>query len=66
MNPVADRPAETLARRRGRCRLCHEPIVAGKHYVTRLDRIGWVHSECGAGYRQVIAAHDDEGADDAA
>jgi hypothetical protein len=51
---------ETLARRRGRCRLCHEPIVAGHHYVTKLDRLGWVHSECGSGYRQVIAEHADD------
>lgn len=54
---------ETLARRRGRCRLCHEPIVADFHYVVKLDRLGWVHSECGSGYLRVLEEHrgDDRG-----
>jgi hypothetical protein len=51
---------ETLAKRRGRCRLCHEPIVADRHYVTKLDRLGWVHSECGAGYRRVLEEHRED------
>jgi hypothetical protein len=54
---------ETVARRRGRCRLCRQPIVADHHYVTKLERLGWVHSQCGAGYRQVMAEHADEEVD---
>jgi hypothetical protein len=65
VNAVVAAP-ETLAKRRGRCRLCHEPIVADHHYVTKLERLGWVHSECGNGYRQVIAEHDEGEATDAA
>ncbi len=61
--PVA--APETLARRRGRCRLCHEPILPDVHYVSKHDRLGWLHSECAAGYRQVIAEHADEEVDDA-
>ncbi|HEX4305298.1 MAG TPA: hypothetical protein VHZ54_04625 [Solirubrobacterales bacterium] len=51
---------ETLARRRTRCHLCHEPIVAGFHYVTKLERLGWVHAECGNGYRRVLADHRED------
>jgi len=56
---------ETLARRRGPCRLCREPIVADRDYVTKVDRMGWCHSECGNGYRRVLAEHADEEVDDA-
>lgn len=49
---------ETLARRRGICRLCLKPIIAREHYVTPLERIGWVHAQCGAGYRRVRAEHE--------
>jgi hypothetical protein len=55
--------AETLAKRRGRCRLCRQPILPDVHYVSKDDRLGWLHSECAAGYRQVIAEHDEEGDD---
>jgi hypothetical protein len=55
VNVVAIR--ETLARRRGRCRLCHQTIVADYHYVSKVERLGWVHSECGSGYRRVLEEH---------
>jgi hypothetical protein len=51
---------ETLARRRGCCRLCHEPIIPGFHYVTKVDGLGWVHSECGSGYRRVLEEHRED------
>jgi hypothetical protein len=51
---------ETLAKRRGRCRLCHEPIISGFHYVTKLEPLGWVHAECGNGYRRVLAEHEED------
>lgn len=54
----ATRP-EALARRRGRCRLCRRPIVAREHYVTKLERIGWVHAACGVGYRRALAENDE-------
>jgi hypothetical protein len=57
MNAAAS--PETLARRRGRCRLCHEPILVDVHYVSLHDRLGWLHAECAAGYRQVLAEHDE-------
>ena len=51
---------EALARRRGRCRLCSAPISPGEDYVTKLDRLGWVHASCAAGYRRVLAEHADD------
>jgi hypothetical protein len=53
---------ETLARVGGWCRLCSSRIVAGEHYVSKLPRIGWVHSTCASGYRHVIAEHREDGA----
>jgi hypothetical protein len=41
---------EALARLSAKCRLCHRRIVAGDHYVARLPRLGWVHSDCASGY----------------
>jgi hypothetical protein len=54
---------ETLARRSAKCRLCSARIVAGEHYVAKLPQIGWVHAECAAGHRRVLAEHkeDDRG-----
>jgi len=54
---------EVLARIRGRCRLCSQTIVRGEHYVTKLERIGWVHALCAAGYRQAMAENEDDGED---
>lgn len=48
---------ETLARCRGLCRLCRKPIIVREHYVTKLDRVGWVHAKCGTGYRRVQDEH---------
>lgn len=56
---------EALARRRGRCRLCSAPILPGEHYVTKLDRLGWVHAACAAGYRRVLAEHEDAPSEEA-
>lgn len=56
---VTARCPETLAKIRGGCRLCREPIVPGQHYVSKLPRIGWVHATCAAGYRRVLAEHDE-------
>jgi hypothetical protein len=54
---------EVLARIRGRCRLCPHPIRAGEDYVTKLDRLGWVHALCAAGYRQAMAENEEDGED---
>jgi hypothetical protein len=58
-------PPETLARRSGKCRLCHRPIAGGLDYVMKLEPIGWVHALCGVGYRSVILEHqeDEDGLD---
>lgn len=52
-------PAEALAHRTGKCRLCHQPIVAGADYIARLERIGWVHALCAKGYRDAIAENEE-------
>lgn len=57
---LASQKPETLARRRGRCRLCSHPIAAGEHYVTKLARLGWVHATCAQGYQRALAENDDE------
>jgi hypothetical protein len=51
-------PPEVLAHRRGRCWLCRRPILLGEHYVAKLERLGWVHSGCAAGYRAAMAENE--------
>lgn len=54
--------AEILARRSGRCALCHEPIVEGVHYIAPLPNRKWAHAQCATGYRRLIAEQEEDAA----
>ena len=53
MNAAASLP-EALARRNSWCPLCRERIRSGRHYIARVERLGWLHAGCAASYRRLL------------
>jgi hypothetical protein len=56
---------EILAKRDGSCKGCTAPVLAGEHYIRKVEGRGWMHSLCAAGYCRVIEEHVTDGVDDA-
>jgi hypothetical protein len=54
------RSPEVLARKRGTCPFCPEPIVAGEDYIAKVDGKGWMHAICAAAYLRHREAFDEE------
>ena len=43
------RSPEVVARKRGSCKSCPEPISPGQ-YISKVDGKGWMHAGCAADY----------------
>lgn len=54
---------EVLAKKRGKCRMCDEPIIPREHYIRKTASRGWVHSECAREYERLAEVFDAERGD---
>lgn len=50
---------ELLARRSGRCELCHLRIRKGEDYISKIADRWWCHAECANAYRRTLAENEE-------
>lgn len=61
---VPTRSPEVLARKNGTCSACPQRILAGEHYIAKVDGKGWMHAKCAAAYvrhRELFEQLNEEG-----